>query len=97
MMRPAVPFAAVLLAACAGGPAGTAIPYRCEDGTRLIARFPTPDHMTLDQDGTLARMQRIAAASGAKYADAQRTFWSRGGDALYETSRGMTRCSRMPR
>lgn len=95
-MRPAVPFAAVLFAACAGGPAGTALAYRCEDGTRLIARFPTPDQMTLDQDGTLARMQRIPAASGAKYADAQRTFWSRGDGALFETSRGMTRCSRAP-
>jgi len=97
MLRPAVPFAAVLLAACAGGPAGTAIVYHCEDGTRLTARFPAPDQMTLEQGGSLARMQRVPTASGAKYADHQRTFWSRGESALYETSRGMTRCTGVTR
>lgn len=95
-MRPAGPFLAVLLSACAAARPEPSIAYQCEDGTRLIARFPTPDRLMLDQGGLLMRMERVAASSGARYADAQRTFWTRGDSALFETSRGMTRCTQVP-
>lgn len=95
-MRPAGPLLAALLAGCAAARPDPAITYQCEDGTRLVARFPTPDRLMLDQGGLLMRMERVAAASGARYADAQRTFWTRGDGALYETSRGMTRCTQVP-
>ncbi len=96
-MRPAGLLLAALLAACAGARPEPSISYRCEDGTRLIARFPTPDQLMLDQGGLLIRMERVVAASGARYADAQRTFWTRPDGALYETSRGMTRCAQVAR
>lgn len=63
--------------------ADSAAAYACADGFRFAARAGAGTALVLVRD-TTARLPRVRSASGAKYAHAGTTFWSKGDEALFE-------------
>ena len=86
---------AVLLAGCAGTPAttgakpGRTFAYACADGSRLEVLVAQTDAITLLPPGRAAvRLNRVSAASGARYAGAGLSFRDHGDEATYAPAGG---------
>lgn len=87
--------AALILQGCQA-PAGTGTPpharpalqahaWQCDDGTRLVTRN-RPAAIELHIGTAITTLPRMPAASGARYAGAGISFWSKGSSATLERS-----------
>lgn len=97
--------AALLLGACGSGPgeppkdpAASAASaagriWTCEDGRTVEAAFmPRDGHATVTVDGVRHELPAQPAASGARYADGDAEFWSKGGKATLFADGASTTC-----
>jgi membrane-bound inhibitor of C-type lysozyme len=82
---------------CDRAPADDAVLYQCGD-LPVSATFPDADTAKLLLQGRTLTLQRVPAASGAKYADAAgNEFWTREGAMLTLAAQPMRQCSRAQR
>jgi membrane-bound inhibitor of C-type lysozyme len=104
-----IPFAALLLTACASapppGPAAMPTPtrntraivsYGCADGVTLIVSYlVSPDSVEITYaDGRKQTLPNVISASGARYAVAGTEFWSKGDEAMFTApGRAQTTCN----
>lgn len=78
-------FASVVLSPTPGeAAAGQPVVYRCDDGTRVIARFPDPYRALLRMGGRNWPLRNTLAASGARYQGKGVTFWLKGEEATLD-------------
>jgi uncharacterized membrane protein len=95
---------AALLAGCAGSPRTTAskpgrtLAYACADGSRVELLVTGGDAVTLMPPGRSAvRLNRVSAASGARYTGGGIGFEERGEAATFDPARGAAvDCERRP-
>jgi putative lipoprotein len=82
-----------LTASCAAPPAqepaarGETQVYYCPENFQFVARAGREDAWLFLQDGEVT-LPAVPAASGAKYANATTSFWTKGDEALLETVQG---------
>jgi membrane-bound inhibitor of C-type lysozyme len=70
--------------------------YTCASGQHLATQFdPSQQKLALSIDDALYRLDQIPAGSGAKFASADITFWSKGDDASLEIAGVTTQCQRV--
>jgi len=69
-------------------PRSKPVAYRCDDGSELSASFTKTIPMRADvKRGDDSWSLTLApSGSGAKYSDGQTTFWTKGAEAVLETS-----------
>jgi membrane-bound inhibitor of C-type lysozyme len=70
--------------------------YACASGQHLATQFdPREQKLALSIDDALYRLDQIPAGSGAKFANAEMTFWSKGDDASLQIAGVTTQCQRV--
>ncbi len=74
---------AILLAGCSSTPStpGTYV-YHCESGARVTATYPDTDSARVTYLGREHNMRVAISASGARYADDQLVWWTKGAEAI---------------
>lgn len=72
--------------------------YGCDDGRTLEAAFDNrePRRVLLTAGAATFELPQALSASGARYSDGSRVFWSKGSEALFETAEGQTTCHARP-
>ncbi|WP_333587286.1 MliC family protein [Phenylobacterium sp.] len=55
-----------------------ALAYRCDNGERLRAAYPSPEVAIVQYRGELHRLTLARSASGARYTDDTRQWWTKG-------------------
>jgi membrane-bound inhibitor of C-type lysozyme len=59
--------------------------FSCESGEQLATDYDADSgRLTLSMGDNVARLERVASASGAKFSDGHITFWSHGKDAMLQ-------------
>lgn len=71
------------LAVCGAGPACGAI-YVCGSDTLLVDPVGNGEAVVLHLDGCLFLLPQTVAASGVRYSDGERIFWTKGEEAFLE-------------
>lgn len=55
--------------------------FACEDGTRLLVSYPSPDRAVLTwEDGSTATLAQAVSADGARYVGGGWQWWGKGMD-----------------
>ncbi len=76
--------------------ARTTLVYECEDGFEFVAALRNDTAWAFLPSGTV-RLRYVVAASGVKYSDGETVLWSKGEEAVLETSRDGVRTCRINR
>ena len=58
-----------------------AITYVCSSGEQPVASYPSPESALLEYRGKNYHLQRVRSASGARYADDNYVWWTKGSEA----------------
>jgi len=75
------PQASAPSAPAASIPTGQGIPFRCNDGTKMIVDFTNDVVRVKLEDGRSYTLARALSGSGAKYSDGANLFWEHRGEA----------------
>jgi membrane-bound inhibitor of C-type lysozyme len=82
-----VAFACGLLMACLLMMSGCHHAYYCDNGKSIDARYQMGgERVVIDVDEGSFTLPKIPADTGAKYGDANRTFWFKGDELIVETA-----------
>lgn len=76
-----VALSALLLCGCAAQTVSDSFTatYRCDNGTRVQARYFPPDNATVTVGGYTVDMHVARSASGTRYVGGTLTWWTQGG------------------
>ena len=59
----------------------TDITYVCSSGEQPVASYPSPESAFLEYSGEKHRLIRVRSGSGARYADDNYVWWTKGSEA----------------